>query len=272
EQYEFLYHAVTEMFHRELQKPHQQQYENLREGKVSLYDDARSLLTPGRILSQRENCSRASLAPDFPPQSPTEQSARDMNDTYAVVRKHRLTAPGAPSVPQTPPCAPDTRCQPPSNHQYDNLTSRTAPPVSLDQLYSTVTPRYSRVISPANVPSSSSISSSSYALAGTPGSPEIPPAEYASVPRTVDTNSTCPASPNSAGSKGNGKWRQLPQSVLPASPDRKGLCQDDYEDVTDPSKGQLPAVSTCSGLGFNYRVGKPKGPRDRPAEWSHIER
>ncbi|KAL9820619.1 tyrosine-protein phosphatase non-receptor type 18 isoform 2-T2 [Geothlypis trichas] len=39
----------------------------------------------------------------------------------------------------------------------------------------------------------------------------------------------------------------------------------DYEVVTPPA-------DTSSGpcLGFNFRIGKPKGPRDPPAEWSRM--
>lgn len=35
-----------------------------------------------------------------------------------------------------------------------------------------------------------------------------------------------------------------------------------YEDVADGSQ--------TSGLGFNLRIGRPKGPRDPPAEWSRV--
>ncbi|XP_020144146.2 tyrosine-protein phosphatase non-receptor type 18 isoform X1 [Microcebus murinus] len=35
-----------------------------------------------------------------------------------------------------------------------------------------------------------------------------------------------------------------------------------YEDVTDGAQ--------TSGLGFNLRIGRPKGPRDPPADWSQV--
>nr|KAF6497288.1 protein tyrosine phosphatase non-receptor type 18 [Rousettus aegyptiacus] len=35
-----------------------------------------------------------------------------------------------------------------------------------------------------------------------------------------------------------------------------------YEDVADGSQ--------TGGLGFNLRIGKPKGPRDPPAEWTRV--
>ncbi|XP_051627986.1 tyrosine-protein phosphatase non-receptor type 18 [Manacus candei] len=38
-----------------------------------------------------------------------------------------------------------------------------------------------------------------------------------------------------------------------------------YEVVTPPGD---PGSGPC--LGFNFRIGKPKGPRDPPAEWSRV--
>ncbi|KAM4663880.1 tyrosine-protein phosphatase non-receptor type 18 [Discoglossus pictus] len=252
EQYEFLYHAVSEMFQMELKNnPH---YENLNENKAPLYDDARSVQKAVRTIShpRKETCSRLytnSLPPDIcTPEHPSRPPPDMATDTYAVVRKNRPTTSGIFSVSQTPPTAADARCQSTTGPQYDNVTPHTASPASLNQLYSTVTPKSNRM----SVPASESITSS-YALAGMPSTPEATSVEYAHVshPRTVDTNSP---------SKSDNKWRQLQQSGVTPSCVRT----DEYEDV----KGQVPGLSASSSLGFNYRIGKPKGPRDPPAEWS----
>ncbi|XP_029974777.1 tyrosine-protein phosphatase non-receptor type 18 [Salarias fasciatus] len=43
----------------------------------------------------------------------------------------------------------------------------------------------------------------------------------------------------------------------------------DYEDV---SSSEASGFSSPSGIGFNNRVERPKGPREPPAEWSRLER
>lgn len=46
---------------------------------------------------------------------------------------------------------------------------------------------------------------------------------------------------------------------------------DDYEDFT-PSASDSSCLPPSSGIGFNKRVPKPRGPRNPPAEWSRLER
>ncbi|XP_030878365.1 tyrosine-protein phosphatase non-receptor type 18 isoform X3 [Leptonychotes weddellii] len=48
---------------------------------------------------------------------------------------------------------------------------------------------------------------------------------------------------------------RVPVDQSPAGPDA-------YEDVVDGAQN--------GGLGFNLRIGRPKGPRDPPAEWTHV--
>ncbi|KAF3815646.1 hypothetical protein GH733_016402 [Mirounga leonina] len=48
---------------------------------------------------------------------------------------------------------------------------------------------------------------------------------------------------------------RVPADQSPAGPDA-------YEDVVDGAQN--------GGLGFNLRIGRPKGPRDPPAEWTHV--
>lgn len=62
--------------------------------------------------------------------------------------------------------------------------------------------------------------------------------------------------------------RGLPESIfgggfLPAVPaDQSPAGPDAYEDVVDGAQS--------GGLGFNLRIGRPKGPRDPPAEWTRV--
>lgn len=50
---------------------------------------------------------------------------------------------------------------------------------------------------------------------------------------------------------------------LPAVPVDEGLAGPGaYEDVADGAQS--------GGLGFNLRIGRPKGPRDPPAEWTRV--
>uniref|UniRef100_A0A8C9DU32 protein-tyrosine-phosphatase n=1 Tax=Prolemur simus TaxID=1328070 RepID=A0A8C9DU32_PROSS len=54
--------------------------------------------------------------------------------------------------------------------------------------------------------------------------------------------------------------RGPPPGCVPA--DRSPAGTGAYEDVTDGAQ--------TSGLGFNLRIGRPKGPRDPPAEWTRV--
>ncbi|XP_026124895.1 tyrosine-protein phosphatase non-receptor type 18-like isoform X2 [Carassius auratus] len=57
--------------------------------------------------------------------------------------------------------------------------------------------------------------------------------------------------------------------LLPA--ESQSSTDDDYEYVSSVVKDSSSPFAR-SGLGFNCRIKKPKGPRDPPAEWSHPER
>ncbi|XP_020832208.1 tyrosine-protein phosphatase non-receptor type 18-like [Phascolarctos cinereus] len=57
-----------------------------------------------------------------------------------------------------------------------------------------------------------------------------------------------------------------------SNPSRNCPGPEAYEDVTDiavPSLGPS-GLQPSSALGFNIRIGKPKGPRDPPAEWTRM--
>ncbi|KAM9324259.1 tyrosine-protein phosphatase non-receptor type 18 [Gastrophryne carolinensis] len=166
EQYDFLYHAVTEMFEKQL-KDLNCNYENLNENKKPYYDDVASLMKDprGQTRQRKEISSCMSF--------PLEHA--DMNDTYAVVSK-KVSAPGISSG--SPPGTLDARPAPPSRHEYDNIKPRTMPAKPLDQLYSTVAPKSNRASACPTTSPVSSPMSSSYALAGASGPSEVMPNEH----------------------------------------------------------------------------------------------
>ncbi|XP_056394478.1 tyrosine-protein phosphatase non-receptor type 18 isoform X2 [Hyla sarda] len=216
EQYDFLYHAVTEMFEKQLIEDHF--YGNLKENKAPYYDDVAALTVTSRTLhpNRNKNLAVRISMPAAPP---------NMNNTYAVVNK-KSPAQGSRTL--------DARSPPTSHVQYDNVRPHSSASVPVDQLYSTVVPKSNRTSTCITAPSSAATiatSSSSYSLAGNPTPAEAASVEYSQV--TVPSTAT---------------------SV------------DEYEFVFDASKGRMPGG--VSGIGFNCRIGKPKGPRDPPAEWS----
>ncbi|XP_044161440.1 tyrosine-protein phosphatase non-receptor type 18 isoform X1 [Bufo gargarizans] len=236
EQYDFLYHAITEMFEKQLKEYYS--YENLQEYKAPFYADAGALKTTNRIqihTRQKDVGLRVSLPPAQP----------EMSNIYAVVNKKataQVSSPGSKSL--------DLRSQTSSHVQYDNVRLRLSPTAtSVDPLY----------IPKANRTSNMSPFSSSYSLAGNPSPPEVDPDEYSQV--------TAPSAvPSYNHQKLENKWSQPVSSAYAEVSDRPDKSLDNYETVTDSSKGCMPAA--ISGIGFNCRIGKPKGPRDPPAEWS----
>lgn len=54
--------------------------------------------------------------------------------------------------------------------------------------------------------------------------------------------------------------RRTPPGFVPV--DQRPAGPGAYEDVVDGAQS--------SGLGFNLRIGRPKGPRDPPAEWTRV--
>ncbi|KAG8547005.1 hypothetical protein GDO81_029357 [Engystomops pustulosus] len=236
EQYDFLYHAITEMFEKELKESHN--YENLKENKAPFYDDV-AAVRPANWTQTREKRRNHGLRVSLPP----PQS--DMN-TYAVVNK-KPTIPG----PSPGSVTVDTRPPASSHVQYDNVRPRSSPSTPVDQLYSSVVPKSNRM---STITSNPAPISSSYALAENPAPPAVTSVEYSQ----VNLPST---EPYSHHVKAEIRWSHPVPSV--SDNQSKAL---DYEYVTDIPKGRAPAAAT--GMGFNFRIGKPKGPRDPPAEWS----
>ncbi|XP_044161442.1 tyrosine-protein phosphatase non-receptor type 18 isoform X3 [Bufo gargarizans] len=100
----------------------------------------------------------------------------------------------------------------------------------------------------------------------------LPPAQpemsniYAVVNKKATAQVSSPGIPSYNHQKLENKWSQPVSSAYAEVSDRPDKSLDNYETVTDSSKGCMPAA--ISGIGFNCRIGKPKGPRDPPAEWS----
>ncbi|XP_072847402.2 tyrosine-protein phosphatase non-receptor type 18 [Pogona vitticeps] len=269
EQYEFVYHAVTEMFRAALGLSYSH-YENLKENHLPLYDDALSLRRPVSSLLKRSSILRSISVPADPtltalPELPPKLG-KDMSDTYAVVNKLRRSGGG------------------PSSTSPQNETK-------LDGLhYTTVKPRHSneagaQIIDPnafVGLPTSQSL----------PGSPiRRPPStvacEYAVINPPPPGDSSSPATSSPSHNNGLGKnllrnlmapaftsssGKKAPSSPRIASMQPRIASTQAYEDVNSTSPRDSPnAVGTsASAMGFNFRIGKPKGPRDPPAEWTRI--
>ncbi|CAN2389183.1 non-membrane spanning protein tyrosine phosphatase activity [Pristimantis euphronides] len=233
EQYDFLYHAITEMFEKQLKENHN--YENLNVNKLPFYDDVAALTRGNQTHSRRKDLGLcASL--------PLEHS--DMNNTYAAVNK-KPSAPGSKTL--------DARSPVSSHVQYDNIRPCSLPAAPAEQLYSAVIPKSNRTstLSPNAAPISSS-----YSLAGNSTPSEVASVDYSEVPSTV---------PPVNHLQGDNKWGQPASSAYAVVSDSPAKSLD-YEIVSEASKGRMPV--TMSGMGFNCRIAKPKGPRDPPAEWS----
>ncbi|XP_053151834.1 tyrosine-protein phosphatase non-receptor type 18 isoform X2 [Hemicordylus capensis] len=260
-QYEFVYHAVIEMFRACLGfcNPN---YENLKENRLPLYDDALSLRHPAVPQLKRSTILRSISVPADPtpaalPELPPKL-LRDMGDTYAVVNKARRGGAGASSANGTKP-------------------DGEAP------LYAAVKPRAS------NVPDISAIDPNAFAglqaSHSLPGSPvrRPPPGlacEYTQIAPSVpaDVSSRGTTSPSHTNGLGKTLLRNLMSPVFTSSPGKKAppssrtVPTQAYEDVGDaiPRGGPNAAGASTNAMGFNVRIGKPKGPRDPPAEWSRV--
>ncbi|KAM5146472.1 tyrosine-protein phosphatase non-receptor type 18 isoform 2-T2 [Mantella aurantiaca] len=256
EQYDFLYHAVTEMFEKQLSDLNQN-YENLQPNRAPYYDDVATKLKASRAKPQYR---KKELSPCM--SLPLDCS--DMNEMYATVQKRpavTLAPPGTRSLPTTS----ENHAPTSSHHQYDNVRPRPMSSKPMDQLYSTLSPKPNKTsTSPSMSPTTALPVTSSYALAGMPGPPEATSNDYSQANATSAVLKKTPSFHKT--NKGDNRWSQNAQSNYPVIPDRHAHCLDEYEDVTDPAKGQhLPGG--IGGIGFNYRIGKPKGPRDPPPEW-----
>ncbi|XP_077777105.1 tyrosine-protein phosphatase non-receptor type 18 isoform X3 [Podarcis muralis] len=242
EQYEFVYHAVTEMFRAALSLS-DSNYENVKENRLPLYDDALSLRHLAVAPLKRSTVLHRSISVPVDPQptSAPEQPPkliRDMGDTYAVVNKLRRSGLGA----SPPPPAPGNE----------------APLSGEGPLYAAVKPRMS------NVPDTLAIDPSAFvgvqASHSLPGSPIHRPAsaatcEYAQI-NPGDSN---PRVTSSSHINGLGKkpLRNLLPIVFSSSPGKKAppsprtAPTQEYEDVGNISPRSSPnaVVSSANGMG-----------------------
>ncbi|XP_053151832.1 tyrosine-protein phosphatase non-receptor type 18 isoform X1 [Hemicordylus capensis] len=232
------------------------------QNRLPLYDDALSLRHPAVPQLKRSTILRSISVPADPtpaalPELPPKL-LRDMGDTYAVVNKARRGGAGASSANGTKP-------------------DGEAP------LYAAVKPRAS------NVPDISAIDPNAFAglqaSHSLPGSPvrRPPPGlacEYTQIAPSVpaDVSSRGTTSPSHTNGLGKTLLRNLMSPVFTSSPGKKAppssrtVPTQAYEDVGDaiPRGGPNAAGASTNAMGFNVRIGKPKGPRDPPAEWSRV--
>ncbi|KAF7244035.1 Tyrosine-protein phosphatase non-receptor type 18 [Varanus komodoensis] len=259
EQYQFVYHAVTEMFWAALNFSNKK-YENIKENSLSLYDDALSLRHPAAPLLKRSTILRSisvpaeptpSALPDLPP-----KLTRNMGDTYAVVNKFRQSKAGA---------SPTSEAKPDSE-----------PPQ-----YAAVKPWNSSMLDPAAIDPTAFVGlQASHSLPGSPVRRLSPSTacDYSSCISSLsgDSSSKAATSPSQANGTGKTLLRNLMPPAFTSSPVKKAPLSprtpsaQTYEEVGDttPRGGSNAVGVPANAMGFNFRIGKPKGPRDPPAEWS----
>nr|XP_048689395.1 tyrosine-protein phosphatase non-receptor type 18 isoform X1 [Caretta caretta] len=227
EQYEFLYHAVAEMFRSTLATT----YENLKENQLPLYDDAVSLRRPAPHSKHSSVLRSISV-----PSEPTPDLPPKMSDTYAVVNKFRRGGrpAGSPSRETSPAWSP---IDPSGFGRLQASNSLPGSPVK-------------------RLPPSPSCEYTPNSASAGDASPRGPPSPSARCGKTLLPSLKPPA------------FVASPQKMGPSSPRHD---PDGYE-AMDPSPGSGcgPLASPGNGLGYNFRIGKPKGPRDPPAEWTRL--
>uniref|UniRef100_A0A2D4I8R9 Uncharacterized protein n=2 Tax=Micrurus lemniscatus lemniscatus TaxID=129467 RepID=A0A2D4I8R9_MICLE len=181
-----------------------------------------------------------------------------MGDTYAVVNKLRRNAAGTSPVP---PASEDKS-------------------IGEAQLYTAVKPRNSTVADfPSIDPSAFVGVQASHSL---PGSPvhKAPPNTacenaHLSSSLTGESSSGVASSPSHTNGLGKTLLRNLmPPAFISSGKKGSSLSRtvpvQTYEDVADTPLRTCPNTVGSSTMGFNIRIGKPKGPRDLPAEWSRV--
>uniref|UniRef100_A0ACB8EN55 Uncharacterized protein n=2 Tax=Sphaerodactylus townsendi TaxID=933632 RepID=A0ACB8EN55_9SAUR len=187
-----------------------------------------------------------------------------MGDTYAVVNKLRRSG-GVTSPAAGVTSAGEAR-------QDGN-----AP------LYASVKPRASNVPDSMIDPNAFVGLQASHSLPGSPIRKPPPSAacDYTSVNTSTPAEPASRATTSPSHSSGLGKTflRNLMPPVFTSSPGKKAaptsprnIPPQAYEDLGDPVPRGVPNMvgSPTNALGFNFRIGKPKGPRDPPAEWSRV--
>lgn len=191
--------------------------------------------------------------PELPP-----KLVRNMGDTYAVVNKGRRSGAGTSPVTEIKPEG-DT------------------------PLYAAVKTRSSNVPDAAAIDPNAFVGmQGSHSLPGSPirhASPSTS-CEYAHINPSIPGDANPRATPSSSHTNGVGKnlLRTLMSPVLSSSsakkapPSPRTVPMQAYEDVGDVTSRGVPNTMATSNnpMGFNFRIGKPKGPRDPPAGWSRV--
>lgn len=92
------------------------------------------------------------------------------------------------------------------------------------------------------------------ASAGTGPGPRAPTSTDTPIYSQVAPRAQRPVA-HTEDAQGTTALRRVPADQNSSGPDA-------YEEVTDGAQ--------TGGLGFNLRIGRPKGPRDPPAEWTRV--
>lgn len=239
DQYHFVYKIVGEMFRREL------------ETKSSLYANWEQTSQP----TQRDGVEKLHLVEKKPvplpkPKRPPHPQGM-MSDTYASVSRQRSppTADASCYVNVAPPPPPPP--QPKPRARTPSLSPSTPPTLNYSAL-SFPSPQ------PGNVGNSGKVEDEQWAPSLPQRTADSYLVEAASLSResSFSSNDGIPS----------GTIHSARKMVFPGtSPEKKvptatERFDDGYEDITN--------IIKATGLGFNTRVKKPKGPRDPPTEWS----
>ncbi|KAM7134389.1 LOW QUALITY PROTEIN: tyrosine-protein phosphatase non-receptor type 18 [Macrochelys suwanniensis] len=294
EQYEFLYHAVAEMFRSALATT---KYENLKENQLPLYDDALSLRCPAPP-SKRSSVLRSISVPS----EPTPDLPPKMSDTYAVVNKFRRgggpagspsreTRPGGGSTEWSPidpsgfgglqasyslPGSPVKHLPPSPSCEYTpNSTSAGdsspwAPPSPCPSAGHGKTPLHSLKppVSPGQRPPPEGVPAwvgleGASGVSGGAGGEDSESGHQGSLPSSRRGGGPVSVSVIHFSLSPLQSFVASPQKKAPSPPRHEST--DSYEAVD-----RSPIASPGNGLGYNFRIGKPKGPRDPPAEWTRL--
>eukprot|EP00069_Balaena_mysticetus_P000877 bmy_14948T0 len=280
EQYRFLYHTVAQMFLSVLQNA-SPRYQNLKENCAPLYDDAFSLRTSHTLpaIARPSGGVLRSISVPGPP-------GLAMADTYAVVQKRAAPAGtgagagararGAEETPLYSQVTP--RARRPQAHAEDGrepLPGRVLPghAPEADVLASPATPLGQPPVLWSR-PEASRAKPRSLARPPSLGgglrfghAPGHAPSRWAPAlgpqPAFSGLGGCAFASQRLSGTSRGGLSRPVRGGFLPAVPvDQSPAGPGAYEDVVDGAQ--------TGGLGFNLRIGRPKGPRDPPAEWTRV--
>ncbi|XP_059815837.1 tyrosine-protein phosphatase non-receptor type 18-like [Hypanus sabinus] len=271
DQYHFVYRIVAEMFRRQLESrtPH---YQNWKATEQTQPEGKQPAASKPALLPKPRRQPRARS-----PQPPAAAMSGQGTETYAMVSRLRPVSGGPPpthlpSAGGTPAYAKRPEGPVPTpRHLYSNVVGedqRVQTPAS--PVYAQMRPGGVLAAGEGSSTNYSTIQFSSEPASGPDGSGE----DWApSLPnRTADSflvddqDLSRASSFSSTDGISSGKLRNAFRMAFTGSPKKAAEpdIDDGYEDIDD--------IIKAPKLGFNFRVSKPKGPRDPPLEWAQYGR